>query len=113
MTQLDLIWMVKCGCDLPSGYQSQSFYAVEVGMLDGHDTSICEELLGPIIDQLSVDEAVYPMCLDLIHLRLHLLLFCLLQLRKLPSRPDFNTSTKYLDLVCVHGSICYQNLGLL
>ena len=47
-------------------------------MLNGHDTSVCKDLLGEVVDELSVDEAVEALADDVLHLGAHLLLLCLL-----------------------------------
>ena len=44
-------------------------------MLDGHDSSICKDLLRKVIDQLPIDEAVDPMLNDVLYLRREYCLF--------------------------------------
>ena len=79
-------------------------------MLDGADASIREELLWPVVDELSVDETVDAVCLDALNLGLHLLALSLLQLSELACRVDLDPCTEDLDLVRVHGCVGNQNL---
>ena len=58
--------------------KAKALNAVEVGVLDGHDSSIRKELLRVIVDELAVDEAVDVVPNDLVDLALHLVLLCLL-----------------------------------
>ena len=44
-------------------------------MLDGHDPCLGEDLLGEVVDELSVDEAADAVVDDLLALVAHLLLF--------------------------------------
>ncbi|KAI6750784.1 hypothetical protein HG530_014234 [Fusarium avenaceum] len=98
MTELDLFGMVKCGSDLTASDKGQTLNAIEIGVLNRHDTSISEQLLGPVINELSVDKAVDAVRLDLLHLGLHLLLLGLLELGQLACRANLDTCTKDLDL---------------
>ena len=70
-------------------------------------------LLGPVVDELAVDEAVNAMGLDLLNLGLHLVLFGPLNLGQSCCGLDGDTGSKNLDLVSVHGSVGNQNLGIL
>lgn len=54
--------------------KSTPFDPVEVGVLDGHDLVVGEELLGEVVDELSVDEHVDPVVDDLLALGEHALL---------------------------------------
>lgn len=36
--------------------QGEAFHSTEVGVLDGHDSSLSEQLLGVVVDQLPVEE---------------------------------------------------------
>jgi hypothetical protein len=40
-------------------------------MLDGHHASVCEDLLGEVVDQLAVDEAVDAVVDNVFHLHCH------------------------------------------
>ena len=51
--------------------KSTPFDPVEVGVLDGHDLVVGEELLGEVVDELSVDEHVDPVVDDLLALGEH------------------------------------------
>jgi hypothetical protein len=54
--------------------QRQPFNAVEISVLDGHNSLVSKELLGVVVDELSVDEDVDVVLADQLHLVLHLLL---------------------------------------
>lgn len=41
-------------------YQGEAFHSTEVGVLDGHDSSLSKQLLGVVVDQLSVEEEEDP-----------------------------------------------------
>ena len=56
----------------------QPLNAIKVSMLNGHDTSVCKDLLREVVDELAVDEAGKALADDVLHLRAHLLLLCLL-----------------------------------
>lgn len=67
-----------------TGYQvltcdkCKSFNTIKVSVLNGHDASICKDLLREVVDELSVDKAVEALTDDVLHLGAHLLLFSLL-----------------------------------
>lgn len=52
MAELHQVRVVEGGYDFSSGNQSQSFNSVEIGVLNGHDASIGEQLFGVVVDQL-------------------------------------------------------------
>lgn len=54
--------------------------ALEVGVLDGHDPGVCEQLLRVVVDELPVDEHVASVLLDLLNFVAHLLLLGELEL---------------------------------
>ena len=56
----------------------QPLNAIKVSVLNGHDTSVCKDLLGEVVDELAVDKAVEALADDVLHLGVHLLLLCLL-----------------------------------
>ena len=51
-----------------TGDQREPLDSVEVGVLDGHDALVGEQLLGVVVDQLSVDEHVDVVLADLVNL---------------------------------------------
>ena len=55
---LDELGLSKRGDDLAAGDEGQPLNAVEVGVLDGHDALVGEQLLGVVVDELPVDEHV-------------------------------------------------------
>ncbi len=58
--------------------QSQPLNAIKVSVLNGHDASVCKDLLREVVDELAVDEAVEALADDVLHLGAHLPLLCLL-----------------------------------
>ena len=66
--------MVEGACDLSARDQAESFHTLEVSMLDSHDTLLRQEVLGVVIYELSVDEAVDAVCRDRVNLGFHFFL---------------------------------------
>lgn len=53
LSKLDLSGGVEGGHNISSSDEGQPLDALEVGVLNGHDSSISKQLLGVIVDQLS------------------------------------------------------------
>ena len=56
-------------CQKITSDESQPLDPVEVSVFDGHDALVGEQLLGVIVDQLTVDENVDVVFADLLNLR--------------------------------------------
>mmetsp|Transcript_9730 Transcript_9730/g.13306 ORF Transcript_9730/g.13306 Transcript_9730/m.13306 type:complete len:334 (+) Transcript_9730:749-1750(+) len=82
-------------------------------MLDHHDAGVSHELLGVVVDKLSVDEHVGSVGKDLVHLRLHLLLLGLLDLGNGGHRVNLDFGAHDLDLVVIHGGVGDEDAGVL
>ena len=133
LSELDELGVSEGGDDLAAGDEGEALDAVEVGVLDGHDALVGEKLLGVVVDELAVDEHVDVVLADQVHLVLHLLLlgdlwrFSLLEkcskktyrqlfylnLRDLCDVLHAHARPEDLDLVCVHGGVGDQDLGVL
>ena len=105
VSETDELGVVKGRGDLSSSDKGQTLNTIEISVLNRHDTGISEELLGPVVDQLSVDEASNTVLLDLLNFGFHLFALSALQLLQLASALDTNTSSKDLDLVSIHSYI--------
>lgn len=103
VAKADQLGMVKGRSDLASSDKSQTLNTIEISVLNRHDASISKQLLGPVVDKLSVDKAGNAVFLDLLNLGTHLLTLSTLQLFQLASALDADAGTKDLDLVSVHG----------
>merc|ERR1712038_371728 len=112
-SNLDFVRVAECGDDLSTSDESQSLDTIKVCVLDGHDSLVCEQLFGVIVDQLSVDEDVHIVATDHVHFVLHLLLLSQLQLRNLGHVIHLHSGAEHLDLVRVHGSVGDQDLRVL
>ena len=66
---LDELWLSEGGDDLSAGDEGEPLDAVEVGVLDGHDALVGEQLLGVVVDELPVDEHVDVVLADQINLK--------------------------------------------
>ena len=66
---LDELWLSEGGDDLAAGDEGEPLDAVEVGVLDGHDALVGEQLLGVVVDELPVDEHVDVVLADQINLK--------------------------------------------
>ena len=55
-------------CQKITSDESQPLDSVEVSVFDGHDALVGEQLLGVIVDQLTVDENVNVVLADLLNL---------------------------------------------
>jgi hypothetical protein len=113
VAELDVFGVVESAGDLGASDKCETLHTVEVGVLDRCNTSVREELLGPVVDELSVDEAVDTVALDALNLGLHLLALRLLQLGQLASSLNLYSRTEDLHLICVHASVCNHDLGVL
>ena len=58
LPQLNKLWVVEGRCDFPSRDGGQVLDAVKVGVLDGHDAGLGKDLLGEVVDELTVDKNV-------------------------------------------------------
>ena len=74
LSELDELGVSEGGDDLAAGDEGEALDAVEVGVLDGHDALVGEELLGVVVDELAVHEDVDVVLADQVNLVLHLLL---------------------------------------
>ena len=113
VAELDTLRVVECGDDLAAEHERQALDALEVGVLDGHDARVGEQLLGVVVDELTVDEDVGAVLADALHLLLHLLLLGELELGHLGHRVDLDARAEHLDLVGVHGRVGDEDLGVL
>ena len=66
---LDEFRLAEGGDDLAAGDEGEPLDAVEVGVLDGHDALVGEQLLGVVVDELPVDEDVDVVLADQLHLK--------------------------------------------
>ena len=66
---LDELWLSEGGDDLSAGDEGEPLDAVEVGVLDGHDALVGEQLLGVVVDELPVDEHVDVVLADQLNLK--------------------------------------------
>ena len=66
---LDELGLSEGGDDLAAGDECEPLDAVEVGVLDGHDALVGEQLLGVVVDELPVDEHVDVVLADQLHLK--------------------------------------------
>lgn len=70
-------------------------------------------LLSKIIDQLSVDEAINAVSIDLLTFGNHSLPFGLFNGRNLIRGLSLNCGAKDFDFIVIHGSVCHENLRFL
>mmetsp|Transcript_6458 Transcript_6458/g.17792 ORF Transcript_6458/g.17792 Transcript_6458/m.17792 type:complete len:494 (-) Transcript_6458:201-1682(-) len=91
----------------------QALRAVEVGVLDGHDAGLFEQLLRVVVDELAVDEDVDAVVDDLLALGAHLVLLGLLDGGHLGHAVDLDAAAEDLDLVRVHARVGHHDLGAL
>ena len=122
MPELHEVRPVERASDLAARDEREALDALEVRVLDHHDTPFREEGLGVVVDELAVDEAVDAVRGDGVDLRLHLFLctravrkrrslnnvyeptysFRTLELSELASAVDLDTRTEHLDFIRVH-----------
>merc|ERR1719231_991660 len=91
----------------------QPLDAVDVCMLDRHETRVCKELLRKVVDKLAVDEAVDAVLSDLLALLAHFIPLRLLDLSHLAQRVDPHPRPVNLDLVRIHRGVSQQDLCIL
>ena len=113
LANLDLVRMTESGYNLSSGDEGKSLNAVKVSVLNSHDALISEELLGVVVDELSVDEHIHVVTANQIDLLLHLLFLSQLEFRDLRDIVDLDPGPKHLDLVSVHRGVGDQNPSVL
>ncbi len=112
LPELDEVRPVEGARDLSAGDKCEALDALKVGVLDAHDAGLGEQGLGPVVDELAVDEAVDAVLLDLLHLGLHLLALGALELGELARALDAEARAKDLDLVRVHRGVGDEDLGV-
>lgn len=105
--------VVEGGEDLGTEDGGESFHTVEVGVLNNHNTGVSKELLGIVINELSVDENVGLVGKDFVNLSLHLHLLGLLDLSDLHDGVDSDLRAEDLNLVVVHGRVGDHDAGFL
>jgi hypothetical protein len=113
VAELDVFGVVESAGDLGASDKCEALHTVEVGVLDRCNASVREKLLGPVVDELSVDETIDAVALDALDLGLHLLALRLLQLGQLAGSLNLYSRAEDLHLVCVHASVCNHDLGVL
>jgi len=133
VTQLDQLRVVEGRDNFSSSDKSETLDASKICVLNSHHTSIGEQLLGVVVNELPknekkkvvmqivlvqgrilpVDENVYVVVDDLVDFVLHLFLLSHLQLCNLGNGVDTNSRSKHFDFVSVHWSVSNQNAGLL
>ena len=82
-------------------------------MLDDHNTGVSEELLGVVVDELSVNENVGSVLEDFVDLSLHLHLLGLLDLGNGGHGVDLDLGAHNLNFVVVHRGVGDKDTGLL
>ena len=104
--------MLERGGDVAARDKGEALDAVEVGVLDGHDARVAEELLGPVVDELAVDKAVDAVGFDAVDFLLHLFALRALELGELARRLGFDARAEDFDLVRVHGGVGDEDFGV-
>ena len=104
--------MVEGRRDLATRDSRQPLNAVEVGVLDGHDARLREELLRVVVDELAVDEAVDAVADNAANFSLHALLLRGLNLGDLGHAVHAHLGAEDFDLVRVHGRVREENARL-
>ena len=97
--------LVEGGEDFGTEHGRESLNAIEVSMLNHGDTSLLKELLGVVVDELTVDEDIGLVGKDFVNLGLHLALLSVLNLTNLVHRVDLDLGAHDLDLVVVERGI--------
>mmetsp|Transcript_13265 Transcript_13265/g.26504 ORF Transcript_13265/g.26504 Transcript_13265/m.26504 type:complete len:483 (-) Transcript_13265:112-1560(-) len=105
--------VVEGGGDLAAGDRGEAFDPVEIGVFDGHDAVFGEDLLGEVVDELAVDEAVDAVVHDFLAFAAHLVLLGLLDLRHFGEGVHFDAGAPDLDFVGVHGGVGQEDFGVL
>jgi hypothetical protein len=104
--------VIESGEDFRAQNSGKALNSIEVSMLDDHYTSLSEELLGVVVDKLTVDKYVGLVSEDLIDLKLHFALFCLLNIGDTLQGVDANLGAHNFDLIVIHGGIGNHNAGV-
>mmetsp|Transcript_56005 Transcript_56005/g.93095 ORF Transcript_56005/g.93095 Transcript_56005/m.93095 type:complete len:336 (-) Transcript_56005:260-1267(-) len=111
-SDLDKLGVVERRHDLCSCHQRQSLNAFKIGVLNGHDTVGGKVLLGEVVDELTVDEAVDTVADDLLALGTHTGALSVLDFSDLGDRVDLDLGAIDLDLVGVHGGVGDEDAGV-
>lgn len=96
-SQFDHVGATESGDNLPAGNKGQPLDAVKVGVLDGHNAGVGEQLLGVVVDQLPVDEHSAVVLQNQFDLLLHLLLLGQLQFGHFGHWIDADTWAEHLQ----------------
>eukprot|EP00963_Diacronema_lutheri_P005338 scaffold416_cov329-Pavlova_lutheri.AAC.6 len=111
-SHLNLLVCAKVGGDLSTSDQRQALDAIKVGVLDGHDPGVREELLGVVVDELSIDEAGGTGVQYGLALVFHLGLLRCFEVSHLLQALGPDSCAIELELVGVHGGVGDQYLGV-
>jgi len=106
---VDLIGLVEGGQNVRSEDGGKSLNSVEVSVLDDHNALLGKELLGVVVDELSVDENVGLVGQDALHFIEHLLLLGGFNLTNSAHGVDLNFSAHNFDFIVIHGSVGDHN----
>ena len=82
-------------------------------MLDDHNSSLSEELLGVVVDELSVNEYIRLVSEDALDLIEHFLLLGLFDFTNSAHGVDLNFGAHNFDFIVVHRSVSNQDTAVL
>lgn len=83
----------------------KAFNTIEVGVLNDHNASLSQKLLGVVVNELPVDENIGLVLEDIFDLVLHLALLGFFELTNILNRISAYLGSHNLNLVVVHGGV--------
>mmetsp|Transcript_160935 Transcript_160935/g.516535 ORF Transcript_160935/g.516535 Transcript_160935/m.516535 type:complete len:405 (-) Transcript_160935:533-1747(-) len=113
MTELRVPGVLEGRHDVRAQDRREALGAIEVRVLNRHDTSVLKQLLGIVVDELTVDEHVAAVRHNPVDFLLHLLLLGRLNLSHGLERVHLDPGAVDFDLVGVHLAIRHHNPAIL
>ena len=107
------LWVIESTQNLGSGGSSESLDAIEVSVLDDHDALVRHELLGVVVDELSVDEDSWLVCQDFLDLVGHFFLFSGFELSHGVDGVDLSFDGVNFDFIIVHWGVGDHDFAVL
>jgi len=105
------IGAVKSGQNLGAEDGGESLNTIKVSVLNNHNAGTSEELLGVVVNKLSINEDIGLVGKNFVDFSLHLSLLSFLNFTDLLHRVDLDLGAHNLDLVVIEGGVGNHNLG--
>lgn len=108
-----LINIVEGTQDVRSQYSCESLSSVEIGVLDDHYTFLRKELLGVVVNKLTINEDIRFVVQNFLDFHFHFFFLSCLNFGNFIHRINLNFWAMNFNFIIVHGSVCNKNSRIL